>query len=82
MVETYQNYVGNQWKSSRSGATFENENPANRGSVLGCFQSSTAEDVLRGHRGCGRCVHALAAHPAYRAPASHQRISAPVEGDA
>jgi aldehyde dehydrogenase (NAD+) len=45
MVETYQNYVGNEWKSSRSGATFENENPANRGSVLGCFQSSTAEDV-------------------------------------
>jgi aldehyde dehydrogenase (NAD+) len=45
MLETYQNYVGNQWKSARSGATFENENPANRGSVLGCFQSSSAEDV-------------------------------------
>ncbi|HEY3340498.1 MAG TPA: aldehyde dehydrogenase family protein [Anaerolineae bacterium] len=45
MVETYLNYVGNQWKPCRSGATFENENPANHGGTLGCFQSSTAEDV-------------------------------------
>jgi aldehyde dehydrogenase (NAD+) len=45
MVDTYLNYVANEWKPSRSGATFENENPAHRDSVLGCFQSSTTEDV-------------------------------------
>jgi acyl-CoA reductase-like NAD-dependent aldehyde dehydrogenase len=32
--------------NSRHGATFENENPAFRGSNVGLFQSSTPEDVL------------------------------------
>src|SRR4051812_5015923 len=45
MVETFKNFIGGEWKSSRSGATFENENPAVRGSNLALFQSSTAEDV-------------------------------------
>src|SRR5438093_12947875 len=46
MVETFKNYVDGKWGASRSGATFENENPALRGSNLGLFQSSTAEDVI------------------------------------
>ena len=45
MVETFKNFIGGAWKSSRSGATFENENPAFRGSNLGLFQSSTVDDV-------------------------------------
>jgi aldehyde dehydrogenase (NAD+) len=45
MVETFKNLIGGAWKSSRSGATFEDENPAFRGSNLGRFQSSTVEDV-------------------------------------
>ena len=45
MVETFKNFIGGTWKSSRSGATFENENPAFRGSNLGLFQSSTVDDV-------------------------------------
>src|SRR2546422_2380343 len=45
MVETFKNFIGGKWATSRSGATFENENPACRGSHLGLFQSSTAEDV-------------------------------------
>jgi len=45
MVETFKNFIGGKWATSRSGATFENENPACRGSNLGLFQSSTAEDV-------------------------------------
>src|SRR2546425_2851902 len=45
MVETFNNFIGGKWATSRSGATFENENPACRGSNLGLFQSSTAEDV-------------------------------------
>src|SRR5882762_4109531 len=45
MVETFKNFIGGKWATSRSGATFENENPACRGSNLGLFQSSIAEDV-------------------------------------
>ena len=44
-MPTFQNFVGGHWKSSRTGQTFENENPAVRGSNLGFFQSSGAEDV-------------------------------------
>ena len=44
-VETFQNFVNGKWKGSRNGATFENENPALRGSNIALFQSSTAEDV-------------------------------------
>jgi len=44
-VDTYQNLVGNRWTSSRNGATFEDENPARRGSSLARFQSSTPQDI-------------------------------------
>src|SRR4051812_11080296 len=44
-VETFKNFVGGHWKGSRNGATFENENPALRGSNIAVFQSSTVEDV-------------------------------------
>jgi alpha-ketoglutaric semialdehyde dehydrogenase len=45
-VETFKNFVNGKWTSSRSGATFENENPARRGSTIALFQSSTPEDTL------------------------------------
>jgi alpha-ketoglutaric semialdehyde dehydrogenase len=45
MGETFMNLVGGTWAASRSGATFHDENPASRGSNLGVFQSSTADDV-------------------------------------
>src|SRR6476646_1919503 len=44
-VETYKNFVNGKWKASRNSATFENENPAVRGSNIAFFQSSTPEDV-------------------------------------
>jgi acyl-CoA reductase-like NAD-dependent aldehyde dehydrogenase len=44
-VEVFKNFVNGEWTASRNGATFENENPAVRGSNLGLFQSSTADDV-------------------------------------
>jgi alpha-ketoglutaric semialdehyde dehydrogenase len=43
--ETHNNFIRGRWTASRSGATFGNENPAKRGSDLGAFQSSTADDV-------------------------------------
>jgi aldehyde dehydrogenase (NAD+) len=45
MSETFKNFVGGQWKTSRSGQTFENENPASKGSNLGFFQSSGTDDI-------------------------------------
>ena len=45
MTETFNNFVGGQWKASPTGQTFENENPASKGSNLGFFQSSNAGDV-------------------------------------
>ena len=39
------NLINGAWTRANGGATFGNENPASRGSNLGSFQSSTAEDV-------------------------------------
>ena len=44
-IETFSNFVNGKWKASRSGKTFENENPAYRGSNISFFQSSIPEDV-------------------------------------
>src|SRR5687768_3538076 len=46
MPETFKNFVDGKWLVARTGRTFEDENPASRGSDLGFFQSSGAEDVL------------------------------------
>ena len=45
MPDTFSNFVGGEWKPSRTGKTFENENPACKGSNLGFFQSSGPEDI-------------------------------------
>jgi aldehyde dehydrogenase (NAD+) len=45
MPDTYQNFIGGRWKSSRSGQAFGNENPVFKGSNLGFFQSSDPEDI-------------------------------------
>jgi aldehyde dehydrogenase (NAD+) len=42
---TFNNFVNGEWVPSRSGRTFANENPARKGSHLGDFQSSSADDV-------------------------------------
>jgi acyl-CoA reductase-like NAD-dependent aldehyde dehydrogenase len=46
MIETFENFIGGAWKASRERSTFGDENPAVRGSNLGLFQASTADDVL------------------------------------
>ena len=42
---TFDNFIDGRWKSSRAGQTFENENPAFKGSSLGRFQSSSPDDI-------------------------------------
>src|SRR5262249_33159434 len=45
MDEVFSNFICGRWTAARGAATFGDENPAVRGSNLGVFQSSTAEDV-------------------------------------
>ncbi len=44
-VPVLKNYIDGKWKSSSSGDTFDNINPANTREVVGRFQQSTCKDV-------------------------------------
>jgi alpha-ketoglutaric semialdehyde dehydrogenase len=44
-VPVLKNYINGNWKSSSSGDTFDNVNPANTSEVVGRFQQSTFKDV-------------------------------------
>ena len=45
VLPTFENFIDGRWRSSRTGQTFENENPAVKGSNLGFFPSSNSDDV-------------------------------------
>ena len=45
MPQTYQNHIDGQWVPARSGATYENRNPADRTDLVGLFPQSGAADV-------------------------------------
>ena len=45
MTATSENFIDGRWTSSRTGQTFENENPASKGSNIGFFQSSSPDDI-------------------------------------
>ena len=44
-VKTYRNYIGGRWVESKSGRTFNSNNPAHKDRVLGVMQASNAQDV-------------------------------------
>ncbi|MGA2974408.1 MAG: aldehyde dehydrogenase family protein [Spirochaetia bacterium] len=44
-METHRNLIGGNWAASRTGRTFEDENPSLKGSVLGLFQASDPSDI-------------------------------------
>ena len=44
-VKVHKNLIGGEWFESRSGQTFENQNPANIKDVVGIFPRSNQEDV-------------------------------------
>ncbi len=67
MAATLENFIDGCWAPSRSGLTFENENPTSRGSCLGFFQSSQPEDVARA------ISAAAAAFPDWRRTPLHGR---------
>lgn len=43
--QVYQNFIGGEWKSSRSGETFISTNPARTSEVIGHYQKSGAADL-------------------------------------
>ncbi|MDB5035896.1 MAG: Aldehyde Dehydrogenase [Chlorobi bacterium] len=69
MAETFKNYINGAWVDSRSGASFENRNPADRDDVIGTFPQSDATDVEAAAR---------AAAEAYK---TWRLIPAPKRGD-
>ncbi|MGO4886696.1 aldehyde dehydrogenase family protein [Anaerobacillus sp. MEB173] len=46
-VKTYQNYINGEWVESVNKETFESINPADTNDIVGRFQSSTEEDVIK-----------------------------------
>ena len=42
---SFSNFIDGEWRPSRSGAVFENRNPADRDDLIGVFQQSTPEDA-------------------------------------
>src|SRR5262249_53657586 len=46
-IPVFHNFIGGEWLPARSGATYENRNPARQDQVLGVFPRSGAEDVDR-----------------------------------
>ena len=66
------NLIGGTWTRARGAATFGNENPASRGSNLGVFQSSTAEDVDAAITAAAAAVSRGAAR---RSPARQQHVA-------
>ncbi|MEE9218763.1 MAG: aldehyde dehydrogenase family protein [Acidobacteriota bacterium] len=45
MTETFQNFIGGEWRPARDGETAENINPADTRDVIGRFAASGAADV-------------------------------------
>src|SRR5215472_5798138 len=43
--QIYQNFIGGEWRSSRSSETFVSTNPAHISEVIGRYQKSTAADI-------------------------------------
>src|SRR6201993_1129128 len=44
-AKVYKNLIGGEWVESRSGQTFENQNPANTKDIVGIFPRSNKDDV-------------------------------------
>src|SRR5437016_1128652 len=47
MPENFKNFIAGEWVAPRTGAYFENRNPADSDDVIGCFPRSGPEDVTQ-----------------------------------
>ena len=74
-VETFKNFVNGKWAASRDGATFEDENPALRGSNIASVPVLDARRRSRSSRRRRQCLSFVEAHTAGRTPELHCRVS-------
>jgi aldehyde dehydrogenase (NAD+) len=75
-VEAFKNFIGGAWKPARRGGTFDNENPAIRGSRLGQFQASNAGEV---HEAIDAAHRAFSGWRRQALPARQQIVAAFLE---
>lgn len=45
MPEVYKNFINGEWISSKTGAAFNDINPANKNEIVGIFPKSGREDI-------------------------------------
>ncbi len=62
--QIFQNFVGGQWRDSRSGETFVSSNPAHISEVIGYYQKSTAADIEDAVEAAVKAQRGWAATPA------------------
>ena len=55
MPEIFKNFIAGEWVAPRTGAYFENRNPADWDDVIGCFPRSGTDDVTRAVASAKRC---------------------------
>ena len=64
MPETFRNFIGGEWVSARSGATFDKRNPADTDEIVATFQKSDADDTREAIAAAKAAQPAWAAMPA------------------
>lgn len=62
--QVFQNFIGGQWRNSRSGETFISTNPAHTSEVIGHYQKSTVADLDDAIAAARKAQPAWAATPA------------------
>ena len=84
MPDTFKNFIGGQWVGARSGATFENRNPADTDELVGLFAKSDRDDTREAIAAAAAAQPAWAAMPAPEARrgalprGEHARSRAPI----
>ncbi len=63
-VAAYKNYIGGQWVESESGDTYPIANPASKDTLVGTFQTSSAEDALRAAKAAQEALASWSGTPA------------------
>jgi alpha-ketoglutaric semialdehyde dehydrogenase len=64
MSDTFKNFIGGQWIGARSGATFENRNPADTDELVGLFAKSDRDDTREAIAAAAAAQPVWAAMPA------------------
>src|SRR5713226_1421468 len=62
--QVYQNFIGGEWKSARSGETFISTNPARTSEIIGHYQKSHTADLEDAIEAATRAQPAWEATPA------------------